>query len=95
MGHGPLLGGDLLDGNIGGLHTNFQVSATLSKKVKKIFPKRPIFQRFTVSDVLLLSFFFILPKIFACFRGRPIIPGVILYVKCKLYRNFSICNYLL
>ena len=33
VGHAPSLGYDLLDGGIGRLHTNFQISATLSKKV--------------------------------------------------------------
>ena len=33
LGHAPLLGYDHLYGNIGRLHTNFQISATLSKKV--------------------------------------------------------------
>ena len=32
-GHAHLLGYDFLDGCIGRLHTNFQISATLSKKV--------------------------------------------------------------
>ena len=36
------LGYDLLDRGIGRLHTNIQISATLSKKVM-IFPKRSIF----------------------------------------------------
>ena len=33
VGHAPSLGYDLLDGGISRLHTNFQISATLSKKV--------------------------------------------------------------
>ena len=33
VGHAPSLGHDILDGYIGRLHTNFQISATHSKKV--------------------------------------------------------------
>ena len=38
VGHGPLLGYGLLDNCIGRLHANFQVSATLSKKVLIFLP---------------------------------------------------------
>ena len=38
VGHGPLLGYALLDNCIGRLHANFQVSATLSKKVLIFLP---------------------------------------------------------
>ncbi len=40
-GHAHLLGYDLLDVCIGRLHTNFQISATLSKKVLIFVPKCP------------------------------------------------------
>ena len=40
VGHAPLLGYDLLDGGIGRLHTKFQTSAALSKKVMIFFPKK-------------------------------------------------------
>ena len=39
-GHAPLLGYDLLDGPKKRLHTNFQVSASLSKKVLIFFQKK-------------------------------------------------------
>ena len=38
--HAPLLGHDLLDGRIKIVHANFQVSASLSKKVLIFFPKK-------------------------------------------------------
>ena len=41
MGHAPSLGYDLLDGGIGRLHTNFQISASLSKKVLIFLPNVP------------------------------------------------------
>ena len=42
--HAPSLGYDNLDGCIGRLHTNFQISATLSKKVL-IFSQKGYFSR--------------------------------------------------
>ena len=44
VGHAPSLGYDHLDGGIGRLHTNFQISATLSKKVL-IFSQKGHFPR--------------------------------------------------
>ena len=47
-GHAPLIGYDLLDGHIKSLHANFQVSASLGKKVLIFFSKKnftSIFQK--------------------------------------------------
>ena len=38
VGYAPLLGYDFLDNRIGRLHTYFQISATLSKKVLIFLP---------------------------------------------------------
>ena len=59
VGHAPSLGYDNIDGSIGRLHTNFQISATLSKKVLIFVPKMH-FKTFLFSSK---NFFWVLPNV--------------------------------
>ena len=55
-GHAPSLGYDLLDGPKKRLHTNFQVSASLSKKILIFFPKAKKGNFFVQQQKIFLGF---------------------------------------
>ena len=59
VGHAPSLGYDNIDGGIGRLHTNFEISGTLSKKVLIFVPKMH-FSTFLFSSKI---FFWVLPNV--------------------------------